>query len=241
MARGRQKRIGVGYAFIFFYGFARRHPQGLAVRAPKRRLSGSYRSASGTIQVSIDTGDLPDIAAVAAPLGGLKDLLHDCQTELEAYSRLLGRRSEAKGTLEASLLLPDDLMDSEFGKGVAELRDELSSLMGDHGPHRIDVLDLIGRLGLAPVDGKLTAAVQRQAATVLDRLDIAFEPDRRYGDVSLAPDGEMVLFRSGYSVNDPPFRYLMNAVAGDSLHFPDLRDRFVFAPIRTMRLRLEPC
>lgn len=178
--------------------FARRHPQGLAVRAPKRRLSGSYRSASGTIQVSIDMGDLPDIAAVAAPLGGLKDLLHDCQTELEAYSRLLGRRPEAKGTLEASLLLPDDLMDSEFGKGVAELRDELSSLIGDHGPHRIDVLDLIERLGLAPVDGKLTATVQRQAATVLDRLDIAFEPDRRYGDVSLAPDGEMVLFRSGY-------------------------------------------
>lgn len=34
----------------------------------------------------------------------------------------------------------------------------------------------------------------------------------------------------GYSVNDPPFRYLMNAVAGDSLHFPDLRDRYVFAP-----------
>lgn len=36
----------------------------------------------------------------------------------------------------------------------------------------------------------------------------------------------------GYSVNDPPFRYLMNAVAGDSLHFPDLRDRFVFAPTK---------
>lgn len=34
----------------------------------------------------------------------------------------------------------------------------------------------------------------------------------------------------GYSVNDPPFRYLMNAVAGDSLHFPDLKDRYVFAP-----------
>ena len=25
----------------------------------------------------------------------MKDLLHDCQTELEAYSRLLGRRPEA--------------------------------------------------------------------------------------------------------------------------------------------------
>lgn len=30
----------------------------------------------------------------------------------------------------------------------------------------------------------------------------------------------------GYSLNDAPFRYLLNAVAGDSLHFPDLKNRF---------------
>lgn len=34
----------------------------------------------------------------------------------------------------------------------------------------------------------------------------------------------------GYSLNDAPFRYLLNAVAGDTRHFPDLKDRYAFVP-----------
>lgn len=34
----------------------------------------------------------------------------------------------------------------------------------------------------------------------------------------------------GYSLNDAPFRYLVNAVAGDGLHFPDLKTRFAIVP-----------
>ena len=32
----------------------------------------------------------------------------------------------------------------------------------------------------------------------------------------------------GYSANDPPMRYLLNAVAADRAHFPDLKERFIF-------------
>ena len=32
----------------------------------------------------------------------------------------------------------------------------------------------------------------------------------------------------GYSANDPPMRYLLNAVAADGLHFGDIKERFVF-------------
>ncbi|MDE0190478.1 MAG: SIR2 family protein [Gammaproteobacteria bacterium] len=32
----------------------------------------------------------------------------------------------------------------------------------------------------------------------------------------------------GYSANDPPMRYLLNAIAGDSAHFSDLKERFSF-------------
>ena len=32
----------------------------------------------------------------------------------------------------------------------------------------------------------------------------------------------------GYSANDPPMRYLLNAIAGDSAHFTDLKERFSF-------------
>ena len=32
----------------------------------------------------------------------------------------------------------------------------------------------------------------------------------------------------GYRANDPPMRYLLNAVAADGTHFPDLKERFIF-------------
>lgn len=32
----------------------------------------------------------------------------------------------------------------------------------------------------------------------------------------------------GYSANDPPMRYLLNAVAADAVRFPDLKERFIF-------------
>nr|VFK35103.1 MAG: SIR2-like domain-containing protein [Candidatus Kentron sp. MB]VFK77087.1 MAG: SIR2-like domain-containing protein [Candidatus Kentron sp. MB] len=36
----------------------------------------------------------------------------------------------------------------------------------------------------------------------------------------------------GYSANDPPMRYLLNAIAGDSTRFPDLKERFAFVGTR---------
>jgi NAD-dependent SIR2 family protein deacetylase len=34
----------------------------------------------------------------------------------------------------------------------------------------------------------------------------------------------------GYSANDPPMRYLLNAIASDENRFPDIKKRFVFTP-----------
>lgn len=35
----------------------------------------------------------------------------------------------------------------------------------------------------------------------------------------------------GYSANDPPMKYLLNAVAGDEMRFEDHKERFAFVPI----------
>ena len=36
----------------------------------------------------------------------------------------------------------------------------------------------------------------------------------------------------GYSANDPPMKYLLNAIAADRPHFPDLKERFIFLGMR---------
>lgn len=75
--------------------FASRYPLGLKVNPPKTKLKIEYHAASGGFECSLDlsdseTGPLPDIAAVSAPLDGLRDLLNARTDELASYSRLLG-------------------------------------------------------------------------------------------------------------------------------------------------------
>lgn len=40
----------------------------------------------------------------------------------------------------------------------------------------------------------------------------------------------------GYSANDPPMRYLLNAIAADGTRFDDLKERFVFTGAETLNL-----
>jgi hypothetical protein len=43
----------------------------------------------------------------------------------------------------------------------------------------------------------------------------------------------------GYAANDPPMRYLLNAVAADSLRFDDLRARYAFVPVPEGRASMD--
>ncbi len=36
----------------------------------------------------------------------------------------------------------------------------------------------------------------------------------------------------GYAANDPPFRYLLDAISADVARFPDLKERFIFVPFK---------
>jgi hypothetical protein len=43
----------------------------------------------------------------------------------------------------------------------------------------------------------------------------------------------------GYTANDPPMRYLLNAVAADSSRFEDLRPRYAFVPVSEGQTSLD--
>lgn len=178
--------------------FAVRHPNGLKVNPPKTRLKLEYRSASnsfsGEIDVADETGPLPDIAAISAPVTGLRDLLNACTEELAPYSRLLGRNPKARGTLDAALLLPKELISDAATTDVGGKIDEL---FDGRGVASATVQQLANALSLdiAGVE-KISLGVSNQIGSYLDHLDIGFEPDRRYGSSPLRPDGHVVLFKA---------------------------------------------
>ncbi|WP_414470629.1 TerB N-terminal domain-containing protein [Microvirga sp. M2] len=181
--------------------FVLKYPKGMSVPPPRKRLKISYKAASGTfdaaVDLSISGAELPDISGLAAPVRKLTDLLETCTDALDPYSRILGRRPEAKGTIEALMALPQELLVSDSGSVMASLRDRVETLFGGRPLAPAMASSVLDILGLPlPSDGKMSATVRTQIGAILDKLDIAFEPDRRYGSAPLAADGRMVLFKA---------------------------------------------
>lgn len=174
--------------------FAARHPAGLKVRAPKRRLSTVYRSASGEFELELSAGDIPDIASVTAPLNGLRDLLAACQQDLDGLSRLLLRKPEARTSLEGALCLPPDLQMPSAEGLVAPVRARLAELAGPSGIQAVTTSAVLDLFHIDCEGAKVPAAQQKQLAGMLDRLGYAFEPDRRHSEAALETGGHMVLY-----------------------------------------------
>ena len=180
--------------------FSERYPDGLAVKAPKTRIKLEYRAASGTFEAKLDLADsagpLPDIAAISAPVDGLRDLLGACTDELGAYSRLLGKSPDAKGTIEAAFLLPREMLTSSSALGTAVIR-RIEDLFDDRTIAPTSVDKLLSALGMGtPDSGKLSAGLCNQIGAFLDKMDIGFEPDKRYGSKNLTSEGYVLLFKA---------------------------------------------
>lgn len=183
---------------LWKHRFSARYPDGLKVNPPKTRLKLEYRSASnsfrGEIDVASETGPLPDIAAISAPVTGLRDLLNACTEELAPYSRLLGRNPNARGTLDAALLLPKELVGAAATTDVGRKVDALFAGRSVASPTVQQLVDALS-LDITGVE-KISFGVSNQIGGYLDHLDIGFEPDRRYGSSPLRPNGHVVLFKA---------------------------------------------
>jgi tellurite resistance protein len=177
--------------------FAERHPGGLRMSAPKARIKAKYRAASSTFEVALrgPHEDLPDVGAVSAPLKRLRDLVEACTTELEGFSRFVGKHPDLRSGTQAALLLPRDLADAGMAWTAARARAE--ALLSGRPTALVPLADLFT---LAEMPRQPSGRVQQQAMTrlcqILDRVGVAFEPDRRYGGPALDASATVCAFRA---------------------------------------------
>jgi tellurite resistance protein len=179
--------------------FGKRFPNGIKVKPPKKKLSLDYRAASGRFNASISGkgDDLPDIGALTAPVNKLNGLLAECTSELDSYSRLIGRSPEAKGTIDAAALLPADLMDAPSANPLKEIASSIAARLSEKKSGWMPVNSLLEAIDLkVPAGGKIPAATLNKLGAVLDKLGLGFEPDRRLGSMPPGPDDIVVLFEA---------------------------------------------
>ena len=84
--------------------------------------------------------------------------------------------------------------------------------------------------GVLHIHGALTRDPSRHSDLILTDQDFGEYYLRRRGVPDLIYDAARLfhLVLVGYSANDPPMRYLLNAVAADEGRFDDLKERFIF-------------
>lgn len=190
---------------------ARRYParfgDGLRVRPHGPDLRVEYRAASAGFDRPVEYRLVgrPDVLDQPAPLRALAALAGECADALDPYARLLARDPDARGSLAAVALLPEELRDSPSGQAGA-LLDWARSHLGALAAVTVPAERLAELLGGTPAKRDLVTA-----ARVLARAGVGMEPDPRMGG-PVQTSGPMVLFQAEEDLDAPTAAYRAAAV-----------------------------
>jgi hypothetical protein len=202
------------FVALWHIRFRTRFPEGLTV-AIKDNIRLTYRAASGVFEVEVHGPheNYPDICKVATSPEPLRQLVQDCTEELDGFSRLVGRRPEVRNSVQSAMLLPDELLkDPDFG-ALHQFNQRLAELMGEHNRASTKMRDMLKLAEFdLPENGKVSPALADQLGQALDRIDVAIEPDRRFGGGAPQLDDQVFVFKAaGGGPVDPeraPYRLM---------------------------------
>ncbi|WP_024698754.1 TerB N-terminal domain-containing protein [Pseudomonas avellanae] len=175
------------FSTLFKLKYASFHPAGLILAQNKTKLKTSYRPASAVLKApTLNLGDLPDVMATSGTRKNLQLLVELCTSELEPYSRYLGRNPESAEALEGLLQLPVTLW-------PAAARRELNELQSRIGDDLIVMSfgELAGRFKSA---GALSRDKVLALARALESLHIGMEPDVLAGSRTPKAEDRVALF-----------------------------------------------
>ncbi|UVM36123.1 TerB N-terminal domain-containing protein [Pseudomonas sp. B21-017] len=175
------------FAALFKLKYTSTHPAGLILAQNKTKLKASYRPASAVLMApAVNLGDLPDVMATSGTRKNLQLIVELCTSELEPYSRYLGRNPESAEALEGLLQLPVALW-------PAPARAELDDLQHRIGDDLIAMSfgELAGRFKSA---GALSRDKVLALARALESLHIGMEPDVLAGSKTPKAEDQIALF-----------------------------------------------
>ncbi len=180
---------------LFRARYQKEFGEGMTMKPNRSRLAVSIRPASASFGGALNTTlDLPDIDALSAPIGKLRQLGEDCASDLDAFSRWVGRNPASKATVAALALLPVELADGKGDSEARELWPWLEQALGPHDRALISADDLIKHCPSFG-SGKLAKAEAVVLAQLLGKRAYGVEPDVRFGGAPIAPGSSVVLFK----------------------------------------------
>lgn len=181
----------------FLARFPKAFPDGLTIKPNKTQLVVRYRPASasfGGVEQKLPLGDIPDITARRVIAGQLRELLEQCITKLEAYSRWMARAEAGTPVLPGLALLPRAVLAQENHPEVHALRVWAEGQISGAESCLVSGAELLAFWPLAnPAKPNRTEIIG--FAQLLQKLDFGIEPDPRFEGPVLTPKNKVVIFR----------------------------------------------
>ena len=190
---------------LFIRRYRERFGDGMMLERGGPLLQAEYRPASpGITGRELPPGlRVPDVGDAEAPLGRLRELASAVCTELDAYSRYLGRHPDAAGTAGALALLPRGL-ERPASAAAQALADWARSRLDHEDQATVPAADLLARWSAASAGGGSPKAEAELLARALERSGVGVEPDVRFGGQAPAAGGRVVLFRRAAEITASP-------------------------------------
>lgn len=185
------------FKHLFSILFDDRHPDGMAIKTPKRSLKVGYKAASSEFETEFELKDddlalpIPDISTLRKPLQIAQEIADEAMDKLDSYSRFLGRSPEKKDTIEAHLLLPAELQGHNSSPEIEALKDWINE--SSNCP--VSVTDLTQKIkGETPTS--MTKKIWSELADSLGALNFSIAPDPVYSIRRLKIDDTAILFKT---------------------------------------------
>ena len=183
---------------LFVQRYQQRFGSGMALKPNKRRLKISHRPASASFGgwVELPFENVPDVGALTKPIRLLREIAETAMSELEAYSRLVGRSPEKARTLEGQALLPPELAESYKSPASERFRSWIKASLGDEDGAAVAGSDLMTHWDCARAD-RMSKGELGGFARALGSLGYGVEPDPRFGGGGIRADQKVILFPLG--------------------------------------------
>jgi len=180
---------------LFEVRYRERFGEGLQLPTGGPKVSLRYQTTNHGLPTISQETDLPDAADATQAVEALRGLALECCSELDAYSRWLGRNPDDRGSFKAAALLPAPLLEHADSPQLTAFRALLASASAGEPPWAIDPAEMIELW--SPGEPKLSKKEATVLAQLLGRLGFGIEPDPRFGGPSPTAGSPAVLFEAG--------------------------------------------
>lgn len=176
---------------------------GLKITPNKTRLQLDYNPASASLRGYQNLKlDLPDVSQLRGPVKKLVSLAESCTSDLDQFSRFVGRPGNSHDSLSAISLLPDDLVASVSNPRFENFKAWMNHRVSDTDGI-VSVESTLQQFGEdAPL--KINKKEAEMLSSLVEKAGYGIAPDSRFHHAKPDIGGKIVLFPGGHGESFSP-------------------------------------